>query len=106
MEERGELEVDVKTGDKAGRASGGVEASISESVVSDVARPSNARLTTGVAGGLAGKVGPLFRLGTVGVGGRDPGLVATTRGTGLDSKNGRSSILSQDDADGREVSRR
>ncbi len=99
--------MDVETGDKVGRASGGVEASISESADSDVTRPSNSRLTVGVADSLAGKVDQFFRPGTTtGASDRGPGLVAATGGSNLELRSERSGILPQDDIDGREVSRR
>lgn len=98
--------MDVETGDNLGRESGGVEASINESAVSDVTRPSNSRLTVGgVADNLAGKVVQFFRPGTAGASGRGPGLVAA-RGNNFKSRTERWGILSQDDIDGREVAKR
>jgi hypothetical protein len=67
-----------------GRGSGGVAASISESAVSDVTRPSNSWLAVwGVAGSLVGNVDQFFRLGAACRSDRVPKLVLT-RGNGLE----------------------
>lgn len=98
--------MDVEVGDNVGRGSGGVAASISESSVSDVTRPSNLRLALGgVADSLMGKVDQFFWPSPAGTGDRAPGVVVT-RGDGLESRSEGSGILPQDDNDGREVFRR
>lgn len=82
-----EPDVDVKTGDIVGRGSGGVAASISESVVSDVARPSNSRRAVGgVVDCLGGEVDRFFRPWTSATSDRVPGLVVMG-GNGLASRS-------------------